>query len=286
MICKFKVKNLVSPPLDGGDPLICWPTVDGCCFVYLLLILWLDCPLAIILFVIILCSISLTKSLLLSKYLPYYLPRFHLCLRCYGLLDILEKIKERPFNLDHGDIVNIPSEEELGDVVKCTSGLIRLFTVKMYQLPSSQVVQIYKTLVRHANLHYEKPIYFEFAFSTKLAVFDFILNITADSIKALDWFIYQFSCVLNDFFVCPFLGEYRLGYAPLTRYSPYISKDHKHGARVGGTSRKEIQSGVEDSGATVHNNVTQMSLGEACVAVIRCLSHERDWRVLKLVLEG
>lgn len=91
--------------------------------------------------------------------------------------------------------------------------------------------------------------------------------------------------MLNDFFVCPFLGEYRLGYAPLTRYSPYISKDHKHGARVGGTSRKEIQSGVEDSGATVHNNVTQMSLGEACVAVIRCLSHERDWRVLKLVLE-
>lgn len=34
-----------------------------------------------------------------------------------------------------------------------------------------------------------------------------------------------------------------------------------------------------------HNNVTQMSLGEACVAVIRCLGHERDWRVLKLVLE-
>lgn len=37
---------------------------------------------------------------------------------CAGLLDILEKIMERPFNLDHGDIVNIPSEEELSDVVK------------------------------------------------------------------------------------------------------------------------------------------------------------------------
>jgi len=76
-----------------------------------------------------------------------------------------------------------------------------------------------------------------------------------------------------------------LGYAPLTRYSPYILIDHKHGERVGGTSRKEIRNGAEDSGATVHNNVTQMSLGEACIAVIRCLSHERDWRVLKLVLE-
>ena len=120
---------------------------------------------------------------------------------CTGLLDILEKIMERPFNLDHGDIVNIPSEEELGDVVKCTNGLIRLFTVKMYQLPSSHAVQIYKTLVRHANLHYEKPIYFEFAFSTKLAVFDFILNITADS-NYSSYFIYlhQFSSVLNYFF--------------------------------------------------------------------------------------
>ena len=121
---------------------------------------------------------------------------------CTGLLDILEKIMERPFNLDHGDIVNIPSEEELGDVVKCTNGLIRLFTVKMYQLPSSHAVQIYKTLVRHANLHYEKPIYFEFAFSTKLAVFDFILNITADS-KYSSYFIYnQFSSVQNYFFLC------------------------------------------------------------------------------------
>jgi tuberous sclerosis protein 2 len=99
---------------------------------------------------------------------------------CTGLLDVLERIMERPFNVDHGDIVNIPSEEELSDVVKCTNGLIQLFIVKMYQLPSSHAVQIYKTLVRHANLHYEKPIYFEFALSTKLAVFDFILNITAD----------------------------------------------------------------------------------------------------------
>ncbi len=40
---------------------------------------------------------------------------------CAGLLDILERIMERPFNLDHGDIVNIPSEEELGDVVKVCS---------------------------------------------------------------------------------------------------------------------------------------------------------------------
>ncbi|EFX68537.1 putative tuberous sclerosis 2 isoform 3-like protein [Daphnia pulex] len=179
---------------------------------------------------------------------------------CTGLLDVLERIMERPFNVDHGDIVNIPSEEELGDVVKCTNGLIELFLVKMYQLPSSHAVQIYKTLVRHANLHYEKPIYFEFALSTKLAVFDFILNITAD-------------------------GDYRLGYAPLPRYSPYILIDHKHGERVGGTNRKEIRSATEDPTSTVHSQVTQMSLGEACVAVIRCLNQERDWRVLKLVLE-
>jgi len=125
---------------------------------------------------------------------------------CIGLLDILEKIMERPFNLDHGDIVNIPSEEELGDVVKCTNGLIRLFTVKMFQLPSSHAVQIYKTLVRHANLHYEKPIYFEFAFSTKLAVFDFILNITADSITVIYLYIPNFLILLSDLvFFSPFL---------------------------------------------------------------------------------
>lgn len=99
---------------------------------------------------------------------------------CSGLLDILEKVMERPFNLDHGDVVNIPSEEELSDVVKCTEGLIELFTEKIHQLPSSHAIQTYKILVRHAVLHYEKPIYFEFALATKLAVFNFILSLTAD----------------------------------------------------------------------------------------------------------
>ena len=99
---------------------------------------------------------------------------------CAGLLDILEKIMERPFNMDHGDVVNIPSEEELADLVACTHGLIQLFTLKMYQLPSSHAIHIFKILVRHANLHYDKPIFFEFAYTSKVAVLDFILNITAD----------------------------------------------------------------------------------------------------------
>ena len=124
---------------------------------------------------------------------------------CTGMLEILEKIMERPFNLDHGDIVNIPSEDELSDVVKCTNGLIQLFAIKMYQLPSSHAVQVYKILVRHANLHYEKPIYFEFAFSTKLAVFDFILNITADGKGVLFNNLAHLLCFLIKFFVvsCP-----------------------------------------------------------------------------------
>ena len=99
---------------------------------------------------------------------------------CAGLLDILEKIMERPFNMDHGDVVNIPSEDELADLVSCTHGLVTLFTLKMYQLPSSHAIHVFKILVRHANLHYEKPIFFEFAYTSKVAVLDFILNITAD----------------------------------------------------------------------------------------------------------
>lgn len=82
------------------------------------------------------------------------------------------------------------------------------------------------------------------------------------------------------------LVDYRLGYAPLARYSPYILIDHKHGERVGGTSRKEVlRNTTDDVSPTPHVHLTHMSLGEACVAVIRCLNQERDWRVLKLVLE-
>ena len=214
---------------------------------------------------------------------------------CTGLLDILERIMERPFNLpDVGDVVNIPSDDELDDVVSCTTALINLFQVKIYQLPSLHAIQIYKLLVRHAHLHYEKPIYFEFAFATKLAVFEFILNITTDGKCCFLTDRMQLSCLGHNIDVtfrvysCSGTGEYRLGYATNPRFSPYILIDHKLGERISGASRKDgnlTRTSGDEHSLTSHGLVTHMSLSEACMAVIRCLSHERDWRVLKLVLE-
>jgi Tuberin len=83
-------------------------------------------------------------------------------------------------------------------------------------------------------------------------------------------------------------GEYRLGYATNPRFSPYILIDHKLGERISGATRKDgnlARTSGDEHSLTSHGHVTHMSLSEACMAVIRCLSYERDWRVLKLVLE-
>lgn len=198
---------------------------------------------------------------------------------CTSLLEILAKVMERPFNLDHGDVVNIPSEEELSDVVKCTEGLIELFAEKIHHLPSTHAIQIYNILIRHAKLHYEKPIYFEFALATKLAVFDFILSLTSDCKSPC--FLFFKTLVIKK----KNIGDNRIGYATSNRHSPYIMIEQKHVERHAGPNRKDSRNMSEDLLPGSHSQITLISLSEACLALHKCLSLERDWKILGMVLE-
>lgn len=75
--------------------------------------------------------------------------------RCLDILDILEKILNRPFTVNVDGIQWYDSD--VSDVKEVVSGLIETFAIKIHGLPSIHAIRIFKMFIKHLELHYEKP---------------------------------------------------------------------------------------------------------------------------------
>lgn len=92
--------------------------------------------------------------------------------RCGELLDILEKIMNRPFEqyqaataagaIDTNEAF-VKNESEIFDAITAVDGLIDVFIIKLYRLPSCHAIKIFNILVSHLEMHYQKPKVFELA---------------------------------------------------------------------------------------------------------------------------
>ncbi|PSN43169.1 hypothetical protein C0J52_09893 [Blattella germanica] len=182
--------------------------------------------------------------------------------RCLELMDILEKLLNRPFEQHSIDASIITNEVEILDVKTVVMGLINIFSVKLYQLPSSHAIKAYRLLVTHLESHYQKPVVFENTSSIRYMIFDCLLKIRANSL-------------------------YHLGFpepgSSVLRFSPYLAVDHKEGERTGGSASPPPMSPAPSSYPSCV--VTHLSLTHACKAVIVCLKQEKDWKVLHLILQ-
>lgn len=81
--------------------------------------------------------------------------------RCGELLDILEKMINRPYEQYklHGQ--EVKQEQDIVDIVTAVDGLIEVFIVKLYRLPSCHAIKIFNILVGHLELNYHNPKVFE-----------------------------------------------------------------------------------------------------------------------------
>ncbi|KAJ9583770.1 hypothetical protein L9F63_021894, partial [Diploptera punctata] len=182
--------------------------------------------------------------------------------RCLELMDILEKILNRPFEQHTVDAVIVTNEMDVLDVKTVVVGLINIFSMKLYQLPSSHAVKSYRLLVSHLESHYLKPVVFETTSSIRYVIFDFLLKIRANSLFHLG-------------FPEPTSG--------VIRFSPFIAVEHREGERTGGSASPPPMSPAPSSYPTCV--VTYLSLTRACKVVITCLKQEKDWNVFQLILQ-
>nr|CAD7441251.1 unnamed protein product [Timema bartmani] len=179
--------------------------------------------------------------------------------RCLELLDILEKLLNRPLE-QQGD-VPITSEQDVADVKTVVVGLINIFTSKLFQLPSSHAIKAYKLLVGHLEAHYLKPAVFELVSSTRYLIFECFLRLRANSL-------------------------YGLGYPDSVtgqvRFSPYLLVDHKEGERTGGGDWKVLSLILQEVPQVMKNKALILShhgneidlLASALCAMVQFQIHE------------
>ncbi|KYM81590.1 Tuberin [Atta colombica] len=162
--------------------------------------------------------------------------------RCIELLDILEKIINKPFTSD----TPISMDADIKDVKTAVVGVIKIFTSKIYRLPSSHAICAYKILVNHLEQHYKDPSVFHDVSTTRYLIFECFLKIRANSLHHL--------------------GILDASNATITRFSPYLVLEH-----------------VPLQHLSCH--ITPISLTHGCKTIISCIKQEKDWKVLYLILK-
>lgn len=182
--------------------------------------------------------------------------------RCTEILDILDKILNRPFDQQAADTQAL-NDAELIDVKTVVSGLVRVFTVKLHRLPSSHFIRVYRMLVTHLENHYAKPVLFETSSHIRYKIFNCFLKIRANS-------SYHLGCIDT---------------TGVMRYSPYLCVLSRTSSTGTGSPPPASPAVTQQTTSHQSGQITHVSLRYAFKIFITCLREEKDWDVLQLVLQ-
>ncbi|XP_047476530.1 tuberin-like isoform X2 [Penaeus chinensis] len=211
------------------------------------------------------------------------------------ILNMLEKIVIAPYS-SAGDCVQVVRESETADIIAAVAGLIRIFKKKLWELPSSYAIQAYRILLSCIEHHYRNQTVLEGVSRVRLLIFEMIFEMRANSKYQLGF---------------PRISEKNgqeeedSSTSLLPQYSPYIVVDHKHGQLLKDAeqehSDKQLPSGIAGEGnqeesegalsdSTPHLaqpkvEVTHLSLTQSAMTVIVAMKKEKDWEVLRMILE-
>lgn len=182
--------------------------------------------------------------------------------RCLELLDILEKVINKPFTSD----IPITKDVDIKDIKTAVVGVIKILISKIYYLPSSHAIRAYKVLVNYLEQHYKEPTVFYDIPTIRYLIFECFLKIRANTLYHLGFPDTQNLSVI--------------------KFSPYLILEHTTTERInsggGGNSPPPVNPAPLQH---LSCQITYMSLALACKAVISCIKLEKDWKVLQLVLK-
>jgi tuberous sclerosis 2 len=182
--------------------------------------------------------------------------------RCLELLDIAEKMMNRPFESYLLDGSVVKSETDVEDIDLLIDGLIKVFQLKLYRLPSSHAVRVFHILVGHMEQHYQKPSVFEKATKIRYKIFNWMLKARANA-------------------------SFHIGYPDavtgLVRFSNYLGIE---GSLQMSSSQSQMQQSASGQlEVTPAANFTAISIRRGCKCIVKCMDIEKSWVVLQLVLK-
>uniref|UniRef100_A0A182PJM1 Rap-GAP domain-containing protein n=1 Tax=Anopheles epiroticus TaxID=199890 RepID=A0A182PJM1_9DIPT len=195
--------------------------------------------------------------------------------RCIELLEIVEKLLHRPY--DENQVVR--SEQEAEDIILLVDGLIRLFIVKLYRLPSLHAIRVYSMLIGLLELHYQRPHVLANVTSVRYRIFSWMMKARANGSFHIgypdpdDGNRVRFSHYLG------IEGPYQ---HQSLQPQPYLSSQSTSQLNLTGTGGSEAGSKAMDR--IPATNLTTISIKRGCQVIVLCLKEEKDWEVIQLVL--
>ncbi|XP_017770423.1 PREDICTED: tuberin [Nicrophorus vespilloides] len=179
--------------------------------------------------------------------------------RCFELLDVLEKLLNRPYSIYTN---HAASQADTVDVERVVAGLVKILAVKIHKLPSLHAVTVYNILVGHLEMHYSRPKIFECCKNVRIAIFNCFMNMRADHL-------------------------YRIGYPDtngFVKYSSYICVTYRSSDK-GSFGSPPPPPSPSPQQPQLQCVVTNVSVRGGFKALIQCLKQEQDWEVLTAVLK-
>nr|XP_040237462.2 tuberin isoform X1 [Anopheles coluzzii] len=195
--------------------------------------------------------------------------------RCIELLEIVEKLLQRPY--EENQVVR--SEQEAEDIILLVDGLIRLFIVKLYRLPSLHAIRVYSMLIGLLEQHYQRPHVLANVVTIRYRIFAWMMKARANGSFHIgypdpeDGNRVRFSHYLG------LEGPYQ---HQSLQPQPYLSSQSTSQLNLTGAGGSEAGSKAMDR--IPATNLTTISIKRGCQVIVLCLKEEKDWEVIQLVL--
>lgn len=183
--------------------------------------------------------------------------------RCLELFEIMGKMIMRQYESTHRpeDYV-FTSRDDTKDIQVLVEGLIQVFHIKLYRLPSQHASMIYQLLIAFLEHHYMRPKRYENTATIRCLIFNWMMRARANA-------------------------SYHIGYPDSSnngqiRYSHYLAIEHPSAGTLSTQSSvSQSESGVSSMGS---GNCTLVPIRKGCKLIVKCLELEKDWNILQLVL--
>ncbi|XP_058457517.1 tuberin isoform X2 [Malaya genurostris] len=199
--------------------------------------------------------------------------------RSFELLEIVGKMLQRPYDCYAHNKSIVTSIRDVEDIIVLIDGLIRIFGVKLYRIPSTHAIKVYLLLMRSLEAHYENPVVFQNVNTVRHKIFSWMLKARANAS-----FHVGYPDALN-------MNKIRFSYY-LGIEGPYqhqsMQPQQQSASSQQAQSASQLSLVQQDSGKAMETmpstNLTTISIKRGCQIIVICLKEEKDWQIIQLVL--
>lgn len=183
---------------------------------------------------------------------------------CTDLIDLLEKILNRPFEM-YVTEVPIPADADVSELELAAAGLLELLHDKLLAPPASHAARCFLVLLDHLDNHYRRHALFQHHPSVRVKIFEMLFGLRAN----------QFNCVgfCYDASGAPLYGVAALRVRPVC--SPYLLTEPPAQRAHQPQPPRDIPAGT-----------CLLPVGRAARIFTTALTKEKDWAVLSRILRA